>query len=214
MGTVASKSPGETGGLGKFSRTGPYPGQPHSSTSRGGRIGLLSTLSCRRYSFDFKKKKSFPSADNTSLKIWPTYWQVCFSQKASYFTTDGFEGYFFLRVQSSSLPHLGILMGSKILISSERWQNPRTECQEPKWRPPWEGGPSHPPTQELKQLTGRQGCGGQGGQHFQKLKTLNKQKINIQCLYKLQHYETVGHITQKKNLQYLQPLILRSLEKQ
>lgn len=105
-------------------------------------------------------------------------------------------------------------MGSKILISSERWQNPRTECQEPKWRPPWEGGPSHPPTQELKQLTGRQGCGGQGCQHFQKLKTLNKQKINIQCLYKLQHYETVGHITQKKNLQYLQPLILRSLEKQ
>lgn len=122
--------------------------------------------------------------------------------------------FFFLRVQSSSLPHLGILMGSKILISSERWQNPRTECQEPKWRPPWEGGPSHPPTQELKQLTGRQGCGGQGCQHFQKLKTLNKQKINIQCLYKLQHYETVGHITQKKNLQYLQPLILRSLEKQ
>lgn len=71
-----------------------------------------------------------------------------------------------------------------------------------------------PPTQELKQLTGRQGCGGQGCQHFQGLKTLNKQKINIQRFYKLQHYETVGHITQKKNLQYLQSLILRSLEKQ
>lgn len=69
-----------------------------------------------------------------------------------------------------------------------------------------------PPTQELKQLMGRQGCG--GCQHFQGLKTLNKQKINIQCFYKLQHYETVGHITQKKNLQYLQSLILRSLEKQ
>lgn len=71
-----------------------------------------------------------------------------------------------------------------------------------------------PPTQELKQLTGWQGCGGQGCQHFQGLKTLNKQKINIHGFYKLQHYETVGHITQKKNLQYLQSLILRSLEKQ
>lgn len=121
--------------------------------------------------------------------------------------------FFFLRVQSSSLPHLGILMGSKILISSKRWQNPRTECQEPKWRPPWEGGPS-PPHSGAEQLTGRQGCGGQGCQHFQEFKTLNKQKINIQRFYKLQHYETVGHITQKKNLQYLQSLILRSLEKQ
>lgn len=61
---------------------------------------------------------------------------------------------------------------------------------------------------------GWQGYGGQGCQHFQELKTLNKQKINIQHFYKLQHYETVGHITQKKNLRYLQSLILRSLEKQ
>lgn len=29
----------------------------------------------------------------------------------------------------------------------------------------------------------------------------------------LQHHETVGHMTQKKNLQYLQSLILKSLEK-
>lgn len=106
--------------------------------------------------------------------------------------------FFFLRVQSSSLPHLGILMGSKILISSsERWQNPRTECQEPKWRPPWESGPSHPPTQELKQLTGRQGCG--GCQHFQGLKTLNKQKINIQYFLQVTAlWNSRAHYTEKE----------------
>lgn len=38
----------------------------------------------------------------------------------------------------------------------------------------------------------------QGGQHFSERKTLNKQEINIQHFYKLQHHETVGHITQKK----------------
>lgn len=59
-----------------------------------------------------------------------------------------------------------------------------------------------------------QGYQGTGCQHFQELKTLNKQKINIQHLYKLQRYETVGHMTQKKNLRYLQFLILTSLEKQ
>lgn len=54
---------------------------------------------------------------------------------------------------------------------------------------------------------------GQGRRHVQELTTLNKQKINIQYFYTLQHHETVGHMTQKKNLQYLQSLILKSLEK-
>lgn len=57
------------------------------------------------------------------------------------------------------------------------------------------------------------GGGGQGGQHFSKLKTLNKQEINIQYFYKLQHYETVGHMTQKKNLQYLQSSVLKKFSK-
>lgn len=51
------------------------------------------------------------------------------------------------------------------------------------------------------------------GQHFTELKTLNKQEINIHYVYKLQHYEPVGHITQKKNLQYLQSLILKKFSK-
>lgn len=51
------------------------------------------------------------------------------------------------------------------------------------------------------------------GQHFTEIKTLNKQKINIHYVYKLQHYEPVGHITQKKNLQYLQSLILKKFSK-
>lgn len=69
-------------------------------------------------------------------------------------------------------------------------------------------------TSELKQLTG-DGRGGecQGGEHFPELKTLNKQEINIQYFYKLQHYEPVGHITQKNNLQYLQFLILKKFSK-
>lgn len=57
---------------------------------------------------------------------------------------------------------------------------------------------------ELKQLTG-QGGSGEGSQHFSELQTLNKQKINIQYFYKLQHYETVGHQLRRGNLQYLQP---------
>lgn len=80
---------------------------------------------------------------------------------------------------------------------------------EAKQKPPWGTEPvTVPLDQELKQFMAWQGC-----QHFQELKTLNKRKINIQHLYKLQHYETVGHITQK-NLWYLQSLIMRSLEKQ
>lgn len=63
----------------------------------------------------------------------------------------------------------------------------------------WEGG-------------GRRG-GRVRGQHFTEIKTLNKQKINIHYVYKLQHYEPVGHITQKKNLQYLQSLILKKFSK-
>lgn len=55
--------------------------------------------------------------------------------------------------------------------------------------------------------------GRQGSQHFSKLKTLNKQEINIQYLYKLQHYETVGHITQKKNQHYLQSAIRKKFSK-
>lgn len=51
------------------------------------------------------------------------------------------------------------------------------------------------------------------GQHFTEVKTLNKQEINIHYVYKLQHYEPVGHITQKKNLQYLQSLILKKFSK-
>lgn len=57
------------------------------------------------------------------------------------------------------------------------------------------------------------GAGEQGGQHFSERKTLNKQEINIQHFYKLQHYETVGHITQKKNLQYVQSSILKKFSK-
>lgn len=68
-------------------------------------------------------------------------------------------------------------------------------------------------TSELKKITGW----GEGrrvrGQHFTELKTLNKQEINIHYVYKLQHYEPVGHITQKKNLQYLQSLILEKFSK-
>lgn len=48
---------------------------------------------------------------------------------------------------------------------------------------------------------------------FQNLKTLNKQEINRQYFYKSQHYGPVGHITQKKNLQYLQSLIMKKLVK-
>lgn len=123
-------------------------------------------------------------------------------------------GIFFLRVQSSSLPP------SRDSHGQQNTNFIRKVAESKNWMPGAKMEATlgertqSPPTQELKQLTGRQGCGGQGCQHFQGLKTLNKQKINIHGFYKLQHYETVGHITQKKNLQYLQSLILRSLEKQ
>lgn len=76
-------------------------------------------------------------------------------------------------------------------------------------------GAERSPRQSQKAINGTAGGWGwgQGGQHFSKLKTLNKQEINIQYFYKLQHYETVGHITQKKNLQYLQSSILKKFSK-
>ena len=54
---------------------------------------------------------------------------------------------------------------------------------------------------------------GHGEQHLLERKTLNKPEINIQHFYKLQHYGTVGRVTQKKNLQYLQSSILKKFSK-
>lgn len=80
MGTVASKSPGEMGGAVLANSLEQVPIQD-SHTAAPQEVAELDfsqhwavedTLSIK------KKKKSFPFADNTSLKIWPTYWQVFF----------------------------------------------------------------------------------------------------------------------------------------
>lgn len=87
-----------------------------------------------------------------------------------------------------------------IRVANPKNLNPRDQkYQEPKLEgQPGDERGAHSHHLRVKAMNGTAGGREQGGQHFSERKTLNKQEINIQYFYKLQHYETVGHITQKK----------------